>query len=177
MKKLKATLVIIMLFIFTYFLQINFFSWFNISGIMPNLFVILVLFVGLFAGKKLGVILGLIIGFILDILLGKTLGFTGIFLAIIGLLGEYFDKNYSKDSRVMIILMSIGGTMLYEIGMYIINIIKFNIIIEIPQFLLNLIVENIFNTLIIIIIYPLMKKIGYYIEDKFKGKEFLTRYF
>ena len=177
MKKFKCILIVFLMFIVIYFLQINFFTWFNIAGIMPNLFIVLVLFIGLFIGKKMGAVFGLLFGIILDLLLGKTIGFSGILLAVIGLMGEYFDKNFSKDSRIMIVLMSVGSTLVYEIGMYIVNVVKLGINIEIFDFLFNLLIENIFNILIILIFYPAMKKLGYYLEEKYKGRRFLTRYF
>ena len=177
MKKFKCILIVFLMFIVIYFLQINFFTWFNIAGIMPNLFIVLVLFIGLFIGKKMGAVFGLLFGIILDLLLGKTIGFSGILLAVIGLMGEYFDKNFSKDSRIMIVLMSVGSTLVYEIGMYTVNVVKLGINIEIFDFLFNLLIENIFNILIILIFYPAMKKLGYYLEEKYKGRKFLTRYF
>lgn len=177
MKKVQAILIVILLFFIVYFLQANFFSWFNIGGIMPNLFVILVLFIGLFLGNKLGGIFGIIFGIILDLNVGRTVGLSSIFLGIIGLLGEYFDKNFSKDSRVTLILMAAGTTALYEVGKYVGILFKSGADIEILMFILTLFVELIFNTLIIIIIYPLMKKLGYYLESVFKGKKILTRYF
>lgn len=177
MKKFKGILIILFLFLVIYFLQVNFFSWFTIRGVMPNTFVILTLFLGLFAGKKIGGICGVIIGFILDILVGRSFGFTGIILGLIGLLGEYFDKNFSKDSRVTIILMTIGATMIFEIGMYVANILKFGIEIEVLPFILTLVVEMLYNILLVIILYPGMKKLGYYIENLFKNKKLLTRYF
>lgn len=177
MKKFKGIAIIILLFFIIYFLQINFFSWFTIRGIMPNIFVILVLFLGLFAGKKLGGICGLVFGLILDILIGKSIGFTGIFLALIGLLGEYFDKNFSKDNRIAIILMTVGATILFEICMYVVNIFKFSIEIEILPFIITLLIETIYNVFLVIILYPGMKKLGYYLENLFKNKKLLTRYF
>lgn len=176
-KKIKTIIIIICLFLIVYFLQINFFSWFTICGIQPNLFVILVLFIGLFAGKKLGGISGLIIGIILDFLIGKSVGYTGLFLGIVGLLGEYFDKNFSKESRLAIILMSGGSTILYEIGMYVVNILKYSVEIEMIPFLIILTVETIFNILIVMILYPGIRKLGYYIESIYKGNKILTRYF
>ena len=95
----------------------------------------------------MGAVFGLLFGIILDLLLGKTIGFSGILLAVIGLMGEYFDKNFSKDSRIMIVLMSVGSTLVYEIGMYIVNVVKLGINIEIFDFLFNLLIENIFNIL------------------------------
>ena len=173
MKKSKAILTIFVLFLIVYFLQANFFTWFNIGGIMPNLFVILVLFIGLFASQKLGIFIGLII----DTIVGKGIGFSSLFLALIGLLGEYFDKNFSKDSKITIILMGVIATSFYEVGMYIVNIAKYGAQVEIGKFLFILLIENIFNSLLIIIFYPLMKKVGYYLEDVFKKKQLLTRYF
>lgn len=53
MKKTLTIISIILVFFLIYFLQANFFTWFNIAGIMPNLYVILVLFIGLFMKRKL----------------------------------------------------------------------------------------------------------------------------
>ena len=103
--------------------------------------------------------------------------FTGILLGAIGLLGEIFDKNFSKDSRLTIILMTAGATIVFEICMYIINIIKFKLEVEIFAFFIILLVEVVYNVMIVIILYPLMKKIGYYLENIFKNKKLLTRYF
>ena len=177
MRKFKVILILLLLFFIIYFLQLNFFSWFNIGGIMPNLIVVLVLFIGLFIGNKSGVILGIIFGVILDFNLSKSIGVTSILLAFIGLLGEYLDKNFSKDSRVTIIVMSAVSTILYEVIIYAISIIQYGVLPEILTFTLTVLVEILFNTMLIIIIYPLMKRLGYYLEEEYKGKKLLTRYF
>ena len=93
------------------------------------------------------------------------------------MLGEYFDKNFSKDSRVTIILMLVGSTILYEVATYLVKIFVSGAEPEVLTFILTLFVEIIFNTLLIIIFYPLIRKLGYYMEDSFKGKKILTRYF
>ena len=45
------------------------------------------------------------------------------------------------------------------------------------QFIKILSIETIYNVLLIIIIYPLMKLTGYEIENEIKGDKILTRYF
>ena len=80
MKKILSTIIIFLIFILIYFLQSNFFSWFNIAGIKPNLFIILVLMVGLFVGKIYGATTGIVLGLLLD------LGVYAIQLGIAGLL-------------------------------------------------------------------------------------------
>ena len=177
MKKAGIIALIILSFFIIYFLQANFFTWFNIFGIMPNLFVILILFVGLFAGKKLGLILGLIFGILIDLLIGKAIGISGILLGIRGLIAEYCDKNFSKDSKLTIILMVIISTIIYEVGIYAFTIIKDGIEIELLSFAKILLVEILYNSLLIIIIYPLLHKLGYAIENIFKSKTIMTRYF
>ena len=177
MKKIVINIILVLTSIIIYYLQSNFFSWFNIAGIMPNLFVILVLFIGLFAGKKIGVILGFVFGIIIDLLIGRTVGMTGILLAFIGLLGEYFDKNFSKESRFTIMLMVLESTIFYEIGSYIFNVFRLGIQFELYSFIKILLIESIYNILIVIIIYPIFQKIGYMLENTFKVKNVLTRYF
>lgn len=144
---------------------------------MPNLFVVLVLFIGLFIEKKLGLVFGLVFGIYLDLLLGKAVGISGVMLGLIGLIGEYLDKNFSKDSRITMILMVASSTIIYEIGCYIFQILKWNILIEIIPFIRTLIIEVIFNIVLVIILYPLIQKAGYYLENLFKKKTVLTRYF
>lgn len=177
LKKFLSIICLILSFFITYFLQANFFTWFTISGVMPNLFVVLVLFIGLFIGKKLGLVFGLVFGIYLDLLLGKAVGISGVMLGLIGLIGEYLDKNFSKDSRITMILMVASSTIIYEIGCYIFQILKWNILIEIIPFIRTLIIEVIFNIVLVIILYPLIQKAGYYLENLFKKKTVLTRYF
>ena len=177
MKKTVSIICLIITFFIIYFLQSNFFTWFTIAGIMPNLYVILVLFIGLFVKRKLGLVLGLVFGLYLDIVLGRVVGISALGLGIIGLLGEMLSKNFSKDSRFIVTLMVIVTTIVYEILVYVLSMLRLNADIEILPFLKILVIEVIFNTLITIIIYPLIKKAGYYLENLFEDKYMLTRYF
>lgn len=177
MKKVLAIICLLFTFLVIYFLQADFFSWFTIAGIKPNLFIIFVLLIGLFASKKLGVILGFIFGVFLDLLVGRTIGISGILLAIIGFLGEYFDKNFSKESRITIMLMVVGCTLLYEIGNYVYYIFRLGVQLELYSFIKILLIETLYNIIIVIITYPIIQKTGYALENTFKVKNILTRYF
>lgn len=177
MKKFWGIVGIIISFLIIYFLQVNFFNWFTIAGIKPNLFVILVLILGLFAGKKIGTIMGFIFGIYLDILTGKSIGFSGIVLMGIGFMGGYLDKTFSKDSKLTIILTVIGSTIVFELLTYIYNVLKFGTLFEFITFSKILFVELVFNTLLTIIIYPIIQKLGYKLENIFKENKILTRYF
>ena len=177
MKKTMVIICFFITFIITYFLQANFFSWFTIAGIKPNLFIILILCISLFAGIKVGIGYGLFYGIFLDVVLGKSIGIYTISLTLVAILGGYLDKNFSKDSRLTIMLMVIASTLIFEVASYILNIIILNINVEILNFIKILVIEIIYNSIITIIIYPGVQVIGYKIEDIFKGQKILTRYF
>ena len=144
---------------------------------MPNIFVIYVLFVGLFASRTLGTIYGVAVGLTLDLLLGQQIGINAVTLGLIGFLAGVFDKNFSKDSRMTIMIMVFGSTFLIEVLNYLLNYIFLGINVEIVNFLIILSIEIIYNLILTIILYPLIQKAGYYIENEYKGNKILTRYF
>ena len=177
MKKIFIHISLIITFVVIYFLQTIFFSHFTIAGIMPNVFVILMLYIGLYMGRTMGVIYGITYGIFLDIWIGKSLGITSIALALIGLISGMFDKTLSKDNRMTVLLMGIVCTIIYEIILYFLQYMAFKTNVEILTFAKILLVEVVYNMLLIIILYPLMNKTGYEIEDEIKGNRILTKYF
>ena len=177
MKKLAVVISLVISFLFIYLLQANFFSWFNLAGVKPNLLVILVLTVGLFLGKYIGTASGIFFGISLDFFIGKSIGISAIMLGIVGFIGGYLDKNFSKDSRVTMITMITISTLIYELGAYLFNFLINSARIDMVYFIRTLFIELIYNTIITIIIYPVIMKFGYKIEEYFKGNRVLTRYF
>ncbi len=177
MKKIIINISLIATAMVIYLLQANFFSWFSISGIMPNLFVIFILFIGLFGNKTMGTIYGIVIGLLLDLILGTKIGINMVGLGLIGFLATLFDKNFSKDSRMTIMVMVVVATIIFEVISYLIRYVWVVINLEIINFIKILVIEIIYNVIITIIIYPLIQKFGYIIENEYKGNKILTRYF
>lgn len=177
LKKTVSIIGIILTFFIIYFLQLNFFSWFNIAGVKPNLFIVLVLCIGLFIGKKIATPYGFVIGLYLDLLTGKQIGISALLFATIGFLGEYLDKNFSKESKITILIMVAGSTFFYETILYIYTIARNSIPLDFLGFLKLLVIEIIFNVLLSIIIYPIIRSTGDFFEQTFRQKKFLTRYF
>ena len=176
-KKFKSFLILILVFLIIYFLQFNFFTWFNIRGIMPNLFIVFALLVGIFIGQKVGIAVGLFVGIIVDIVIGKQIGFTGIALGVVGYVGELLDKNFDKNNLITLLAMVAIVTFGYEIIQMLYSIVRYGLNFNIFIYLVMIIVEVFFNVLLTIIFYPLIKKIGHYFEEIFKVKRVLTRYY
>ena len=177
MKKIGIFICLTVVFLIIYLIQVNFFSWFNLAGVMPNLFVIFVLTIGLFSGKRMGVTFGIIFGVAIDFFIGKSIGISGIMLGIVGFLGGYLDKRFSKDSRVTMIITVFMVTVIYEIGIYGFNYLINSVEINIIYYIKTLLTEIIYNIILTIIFYPTIMKYGYKLEDNFRENKILTRYF
>jgi len=89
----------------------------------------------------------------------------------------YLEKNLSKDSKITVMIMVIVATICYEMFVYIYRTVILSSNLELLLFFKILIIEVVYNTLITIIIYPIMQKLGYKIEGIFKNPQILTRYF
>lgn len=177
MKKTTIIVLLIITFFIIFFLQANIFQTFTIAGVMPNLFVIFILFVGLSANATLGISFGVICGLMIDLVYSKSIGITAVMLCIIGYLGAYFDRNFSKENKITIIVMTAISTVIFEVGYYIINSIILGFSVEIFFFIKILLIEVLYNILLTIILYPLIQKMGYSIDRVFKRNNILTRYF
>lgn len=177
MRKVIVNIILILVFLIIYLLQVNVFNYVQIAGVKPNPFIIYILYIGLFTGRKMGLSYGIIFGIILDLLIGRKVGVTAIMLGLVGILAGVFEKNFSKDSRITIMIMVIGLTIIYELGMYLLSYVFIGTTLEMVSFLKILIAETVYNTLLTIIVYPLIQKTGYNIEEVFKGNNILTRYF
>ena len=176
MKKAIIYIGIFITFILIYILHSNLFTWFNIAGVQPNMFVILILFCGLFTGKISGMVCGVIVGIFLDLFIQVNVLIEPIMLGIIGFVSGVLAKNFSKENRFNIMIMVILTTLAYELGVYILRILIYGIDIELVSFFKIIVIECLYNSMITIILYPLIQFFGQKIEEKLFGNKVL-RYF
>lgn len=173
MKKISDILLILITFFLIYFLQSNFFTWFNIAGIMPNLFVILIMLIGLFMKKKMGFVFGILFGILLDLFIGIKIGINAISLAVVGLTSEILDKNFSKDNRINVMFLTSILTILAETIIYILQILFCGVNVQIVDFIKIIMIEVIYNAILMALIYPMFLALGTKIENDFTQNTFL----
>lgn len=176
MKKVFTIIGICISFLIIYFLQINLFSWYNIAGIQPNLFIILSLFVGLFMGKIYGLAIGSILGFLLDLFISEMIGTNLLIMGLAGFLGGVFDKNFSKEKLITLMLITAGTTLLCEFIVYMMQIIFLKIELEFLKFIYVVLIEAIYNVILVIILNPIIQKIGNSIERYFQKEQTFSKY-
>lgn len=87
------------------------------------------------------------------------------------------EKDFSKDSKITVMIMCATATAAYELFVYLYKGAVLSANIEMLIFIRILIIEILYNTLLAIILYPLMQKLGYKIESVFNKTQILTRYF
>ena len=176
LKKVISILVAFLMFFIIYFLQLNFFNWFNIAGVKPNLFIVLILCIGLFMGKRVAIPLGFVIGMYIDLLTKGVVGVSAISFCLIGFVASFFKKNFSKDGKITFLLMVGIGTFIYELVICAFSVAKNLSGMQIFGCIKILFIEVLFNVLLTIILYPLICKIGELLDDVFGVKKIKTRY-
>lgn len=117
MKKFGVILSLVGIYFVIYFMQVNFFNWFNINGIQPNLFVLLVLFIGIFINGKVGAIFGFFAGLYTDFLFSNHIGISAVIYTFIGYSGTILENRFSRDSKITILLMSAIVVAIYEFAL------------------------------------------------------------
>lgn len=113
-------------------------------------------------------------GLVLDILLGRTIGTNAILFGIVGYIGEVYDRYFSKNKKISVIILNVLCTIFVEVIQYAILCLAFKANVEINLFIGELLIEILYNILIIIIFFEPMKNLGTYIEKNFKDRLFLT---
>lgn len=74
-------------------------------------------------------------------------------------------------------LMTIGTTIICELISYLLQIIIFKLQIDLLLFIKIVSIETLYNVMLIIIIYPLVIKLGELLERAFTEKNIFTKYY
>lgn len=74
-------------------------------------------------------------------------------------------------------LMVAGTTLISELIAYLLQVIIFKLSLEILPLVKILLIEILYNSMLIIIIYPLIEKTGDLLERIFTEKSILTKYY
>lgn len=177
MKRARIILYFVIAYFLIYFLQTNFFSWFTIRGVQPNLFVFLILLIGLNTNSRVGQVVGFIIGLFTDFLYSNSIGISAILFMLIGYSGEFLQKRFPKNSKITLIIMSSITTGVYELLRVCYRYMFYSSHMGFIQFIITLSIELLFNALLIIILYPIINKFGIFVDDTFNGNDTITKYF
>ena len=177
MKKFLGVCFIVFVFLGLIFLQLNFFSWFSIKGIKPNLFIIFSIIIGLFLGKEYGIYFGIFIGLVLDFMFSNIIGISAITLGVVGGIAGKLRNNFSNEQKFTILLFTIILCITGEILNFFLILVVNKSQPQIMEFCKILLIEIAYNIFFVIIMYPLIIKTGKVLEALFIEKKKQIQYF
>ncbi|WP_027338569.1 rod shape-determining protein MreD [Halonatronum saccharophilum] len=130
--------------------------------VTPDLMLIIIVVLAINKGKTAGGIAGFIIGFLQDLFSGNLFGINAITKTIVGYLLGFLSKVIYQDNFIIVAIITFFATIINQ-GM----IIFFTGGIDIESALKEIIIPlAIYNTIITLIIYPVVYKLDNYLARK-----------
>lgn len=115
---MKRYISMFLLLYLCFLLQTTAFAFLKISGISPNLILVLVSVSGFMYGRQMGMFTGLLCGLLSDLLYGEVVGISILIFTVIGYLNGSINKLYLKDDYVLPIAAIAVSDILYGIMFY-----------------------------------------------------------
>lgn len=176
LKKYITSICILVVMIFLLMFDKYIFKM-DIFGINISIYYMMILFIGIYLDTASGIIIVSILSVIQDITIGTNFGNIIISTIVSFLILKKVNKILYEEKLINIILKQIILYFSYIIIYAIIRYIIYNNTINYANILGIAIKEIVFLTLIIIVVYPLLKEIGTYIGKEYKNKNIITKYF
>ncbi len=141
--------------ILCFLLQTSVFSYFTISGVVPDCILILVVSVAYTKGQNKAIVLGFVSGLLLDFMSSGTLGVCSIIYMVIAFLAGFTNKIYDKHDYIIPGALVLVGEMLYSFLYYCTSFLLLGKL-NFGSYTVNTIIPRVIYTLLAaILIYPL----------------------
>lgn len=158
MKKVYASLLLILLFILIFTVQITILNKIKLFGITPNLILVTVVMVALWYNIYVSSIFALLSGIITDILFSFSIGKSLVIYLVIAILINTISKIYRKESGTVIMYVITIGTIVFEISMAISSLATSGNVISLWQFVLLILKASIVNIGLAYIVNKILMK-------------------
>lgn len=177
MKKTVIYFILILMVIPIHLFQILVLDNFRAFNVAANIFIIYLIFLSTYTNKTTSYIFALIYGLMFDISASNPVGITPIAAICIIELTILLNKILYINSRIATMMKALLLVIAYEVIRYVIRAIILKFSIEILPCINIALIEGIYLMLIMMLIYPVYKKIGDITDEKLNEKNVLTRYF
>lgn len=177
MKKTLVIFILILVLIISHLLQYTIFKKFTMFNVMANIVLLFFVFVATYTNKGFSYILSFIYGFFVDIRYGNPIGVTAFALIILIELTIALNLLLYVNSRIATMIKILFLTIIFELVKYILRVILLSFDIDLISFGEIVLIEGIYNMLILMVIYPLFKYSGEITDEIYNRKKVLTRYF
>ena len=168
---MRRIVTILILILISFLLQTAAFSFENISGMAPNLMLILTMSFGIMRGRKEGLLTGFICGFLYDIFFGTMIGPFMFLFMIIGYSNGSFHKEFLMEDVMMPVIIIIVDELFFNFVIYIATFLlrnRTNLFFYLTHVMLP---QMLFTVLATIIIYRFYVWINKYLKKKVEENE------
>ncbi len=154
MKKFFVGVLTIFIILLFMWLQINLFNYFALFGVIPNIGIILIIFISLCAGKNIGAISGFVYGALFDSLFENGFGLYTLLFGLLGFIVGILKGNFAIDNQLsLLIIVSCATTIIEIINIAFLDINDINLL----YIFKTIILEVIYNVFLSFVFYkPLM---------------------
>ena len=116
---MRRILAISLILLFTNILQGTYFQGFEIRGVIPNFYIIVIVSFALLRGSKEGAIVGFFAGLLQDIYYGTTVGFYALLGVYIGYFSGKINKSFYRENFFLPLILTIVSSFFYDMAIYI----------------------------------------------------------
>lgn len=152
-----------------FILQSTVFTWFNLGGITPNLFIVLTASFGFMRGDKEGMIIGFICGILMDIFFSGYMGVYALVYMYIGFFNGKFKKIFYPDDIKLPITLIVFSDLVYGLLCYFSFLLRGRF--HFTYYFVHIILPEVVYTIIVTIaLYPVILMINRKLDNYEKGK-------
>lgn len=152
--------IIGIILIIAYVLQLTLVSELRIFGVQANLLLVVTCAIAFLFGAIDGSVVGIILGLLLDLYQGRNIGISALIFFYIAIFIGGFNKKFFKDNYLILLVLTIAATLVYEISIYVFSILAYSQSFMFLSLLRNLIVIIVVNIVSGAIIYPFLLKMN-----------------
>ncbi|MCR5823286.1 MAG: rod shape-determining protein MreD [Lachnospiraceae bacterium] len=141
--------------ILCYLLQTSVFSYFRVSGVVPDVILILIISVAYTKGQNSAILTGFFAGLLLDLMYSEAIGLCAILYMLVGFMSGYFCRFFDPRNFILPAVMVFSGEFIYSMLYYVTGFLLMGKT-SFGTYMLNTILPRMFYTLFAaLFLYPL----------------------
>ena len=168
---MRRIITILCLILIMFLLQSTLFSFHDVTGIAPNLMLILTMSFGIMRGRREGMLTGFVCGFLYDFYAGGIIGPYMLLFMFIGYINGAFHKDFLMEDIMLPVIIIIIDEFVFSFIEYIVFFMLRNRT-DIGFYFVNVIIPKVFYTAVAgAILYRVFLAINKYLKKKVKESE------
>ena len=157
---MRRILTLTILILLCFVLQTTLFTFHNVTGVAPNLLLILTMSFGIMRGRKEGMLTGFFSGLICDAMYGIYMGPYAFLYMLIGYINGKFHRKYLMEDISLPVMIIVIDQFVFDIVIYIITFLLRNRT-NLGFFILHqMLPRALYDILITVLVYRLFLRIN-----------------